>query len=119
MSKDRARLLDILDWARAAMKEAAGRTRADFDTDENFFLAQVKRVEVVGEAASRLTPDTCRLMPEVPWAAVSATRNRLVHAYHEMSRDIVWTAIEIEFPKLVESVERFLRGGRWQALPDC
>ena len=79
MSKDRARLLDILDWARAAMKEAAGRTRADFDTDENFFLAQVKRVEVVGEAASRLTPDTCRLMPEVPWAAVSAMRNRLVH----------------------------------------
>jgi len=101
------------------MKEAAGRTRADFDTDENFFLAQVKRVEVVGEAPSRLTPETCRLMPEVPWAAVSATRNRLVHAYHEMSRDIVWTAIEIEFPKLVESVERFLRNGDGQALPDC
>jgi len=58
-------------------------------------------------------------MPEVPWAAVSATRNRLVHAYHEMSRDIVWTAIEIEFPGLVESVERFLRNGRGQALPGC
>ncbi|MYC68887.1 MAG: DUF86 domain-containing protein [Acidobacteriia bacterium] len=54
----------------------------------------------------------------MPWAAVSATRNRLVHAYHEMSRDIVWTAIEIEFPKLVESVERFLRNGGGQALPD-
>lgn len=112
MSKDRARLLDILDWARGAIREAAGRSRADLDTDDNFFLAQVKRVEVVGEAASRLTPDTCRLIPEVPWAAGSATRNRLVHAYHEMSRDIVWAAIEIEFPKLVESVERFLRNGR-------
>lgn len=65
MSKDRARLLDILDWARRAMLEAAGRTRADFDSDENFFLAQVKRVEVVGEAASRLTSDTRRQMPEV------------------------------------------------------
>lgn len=119
MSKDRARLLDILDWARTAIREAAGRTRPDFDTDENFSLAQVKRVEVVGEAAGRLTPDTCRLIPEVPRAAVSATRNRLVHAYLEMSRDIVWTAIEIKFPKLVESVERFLRNGRGQALPDC
>ena len=119
MSKDRSRLLDILDWARAAMKEAAGRTRADFDTDENFFLAQVKRVEIVGEAASRLAPETCSLMPEVPWAAVSATRNRLVHAYHEISRDIVWTAIEIEFPKLVECVERFLRNGPGKALPNC
>ena len=84
MSKDRARLLDILDWARVAIKEAVGRTRADFDTDENFFLAQVKRVEVVGEAASRLTPGTCELIAEVPWAAVSATRNRLVHGYHAM-----------------------------------
>lgn len=118
MSKDRARLLDILDWARRAMLEAAGRTRADFDSDENFFLAQVKRVEVVGEAASRLTSDTRRQMPEVPWAAVAATRNRLVHAYHEMSRDIVWAAIEYEFPKLVASVERFLRSSREQSLSD-
>lgn len=119
MSKGRARLLDILDWTWAAMKEAAGRERADFDTDENLFLAEVKRGEVVGEAASRLIPDTCRLMPEVPWAAVSATRNGLVHAYHEMSRDIVWIAIEIEIPWLVESVERFLRSGRGQAFPNC
>ena len=119
MSKDRARLLDILDWARVAMREAAGRTWADFDTDENFFLDQVKRVEIVGEAASRLSPDTCRLMPEVSWAAVSATRNGLVDAYHEMSRDTVWTAIEVECPKLVEFVERFLRNGPAQALPDC
>ena len=98
MSKERARLLDILDWARRAVQKASGRTPADFDSDENFFLAQVKRVEVVGEAASRLTPDARRLMPEVPWAAVAATPNRLVHAYHEMSRDIVWAAIEVEFP---------------------
>lgn len=43
-------------------------------------------------------------MPEVPWAAVSAMRNRLVHAYHDMSRDIVWAAIEIESPKVIKSV---------------
>ena len=109
MPKDRARLLDILDWAKAAIEEAATRTREDFDADENFFLAQVKRVEVVGEAASRLTPDTRGSIPEVPWTAVAAMRNRLVHAYHEMSKDIVWSAIEIEFPKLVESVERFMQ----------
>ena len=42
----------------------------------------------------------------------------MVHAYHEMSRDIVWAAIEIEFPKLVESIECFLRGGRGQDLLD-
>ena len=77
MSKDRARLLDILDWARAATKEAAGRTQADFDTDENFFLAQVKRVEVVGETASRPTPDTCRLMPRV--SSEAALQGQLDH----------------------------------------
>lgn len=87
MSKNRARLVDILDWARRAMLEGADRTRADFDSDENLFLAEVKRVEVVGETASRLTSDTRRLMPEVPWAAVAATRNRLVHAQHKVSRD--------------------------------
>lgn len=85
--EEQARLVDILDWARRAMLEGADRTRADFDSDENFFLAVVKRVEVVGETASRLTSDTRRLMPEVPWAAVAATRNRLVHAQHKMSRD--------------------------------
>ncbi len=100
------------------MGAAAGRTRADFASDEDFFPAQVKRVEVVGEAASRLTPETCRLIPEVPWAANSATRNRLVHGNHDMSRDIIWAAIEIELPKLVESVEHFLRRVSEQRTPD-
>ena len=40
MSRDKARLLDILDWAQRAILEAAGRTRADFDSDENFFFAK-------------------------------------------------------------------------------
>ena len=118
MSKDRARLLDILEWAKETMRLSAGRTRADFDSDESFFPAQVKPVDVVGEAASRLTPETCRLMPEAPWAAVSATRNRSVHGYHDMSRDIIWAAIEIELPELVESVEHFPRRVSGQGTPN-
>lgn len=51
-----ARLLDILDRARRGRLEAAGRSSADFDSDESFFLAQLKRVEVVGEAANTIDP---------------------------------------------------------------
>jgi uncharacterized protein with HEPN domain len=40
------------------------------------------------------------MAPSVPWAAIVAMRNRLIHAYFDIDRDIVWkTAVE-EIPPL-------------------
>jgi len=41
------------------------------------------------------------LAPGVPWAVIIATRNRLIHAYFDIDRDIVWAAATREIPALL------------------
>ena len=43
-------------------------------------LTLVRAIEIIGEAASRISPKTRAAAPGVPWARIVAMRNRLVHA---------------------------------------
>lgn len=53
------RLRHMLDHGREAVVMAQGRSRRDLDTDRQFNLALVRLLEIVGEAASRMTPQDC------------------------------------------------------------
>ncbi|HEX2189890.1 MAG TPA: DUF86 domain-containing protein [Longimicrobiaceae bacterium] len=110
--EDRARLLHMRDAAREAMGFAAGRTREDLDTDRQLLLSIVKDVEIVGEAAGRVSAELRASHPELPWAAVVAMRNRLIHAYFDIDHDIVWDTVTADLPPLLAAVESILAGGK-------
>lgn len=96
------------DAAREALSFASGRTRDDLETDRQLLLAIVKDVEIVGEAASRIGEEVRAQHPELPWKAVVAMRNRLIHAYFDVDRDIVWNTVVVDLPFLVAAVEAIL-----------
>jgi uncharacterized protein with HEPN domain len=54
-----------------------GRNAVDLETDRMLLFALVRALEVLGEAANGVTPETRALAPEIPWNLVVATRNRL------------------------------------------
>lgn len=79
----------------------AARHRADLDTDRMLLFALVRAVEIIGEAASRLSPEARAAAPSVPWVQITGMRNRLIHAYFDIDHDILWrTAVE-EIPALL------------------
>jgi uncharacterized protein with HEPN domain len=96
------------DAAREAIGFAAGRTRGDLETDRQLLLAIVKDVEIVGESASRKSEELRSRHPELPWAAIVAMRNRLVHAYFDIDHDIVWSTVASDLPSLLGAVETIL-----------
>lgn len=96
------------DAAREAIGFAAGRARDDLETDRQLLLAIVKDVEIVGEAASRLGEEFRARYPELPWKAIVAMRNRLVHAYFDIDHDIVWNTVTDDLPPLAVLVEAIL-----------
>lgn len=96
------------DAGREALRFAAGRTRADLDTDRQLLLSIVKDVEIVGEAASRMSPELRERHPELPWAAIVAMRNRLIHAYFDIDHDIVWNTVLADLPPLLSAIEAIL-----------
>lgn len=105
---DRIRLKHMLDAALEAMEFAQDCTRESLETIKMLSRAIVRDVEVVGEAASRVSPETQPQCPGIPWAAVVGMRNRLVHGYFDIDLDRVWDTVTIDLPTLVEELRRIL-----------
>ncbi|WP_243338352.1 HepT-like ribonuclease domain-containing protein [Anaeromyxobacter soli] len=105
---DVIRLRHMLDAAREAMSFAAGRSRGDLERDRMLVLAIVKDVEIIGEAAARVSPAMQASHPEIPWAQIIATRNRLIHAYFDVDLQVVWDTVTDDVPQLVRLLEPFV-----------
>jgi uncharacterized protein with HEPN domain len=89
----------------AAQRFARGRERRDLDTDEQLVFALMRAVEIVGEAAARVSPGGRAAMPQVPWPTIIGMRNRLVHAYFDVDVDILWTTVTQALPALLAQLQ--------------
>ena len=81
MLRDEAYLLDILIAARKALKFTAGFSRAQFEKNELVQNAVMHPLEVMGEAASRVSEEFREAHGEIPWHKLIGMRNRLIHEY--------------------------------------
>jgi uncharacterized protein with HEPN domain len=98
---DQIRLRHMMDAAQQVTAFVQNRIRADLEQDRMLVLALTKGIEIVGEAASRLTDATRNNHPEIPWAGIIGMRNRLIHAYFDINLDILWQTIEEDIPALI------------------
>ena len=101
----------MLDAAREAVSFANGHSRADLDSNRMLALSLVKCIEIVGEAAARIGEDTRQQPSQVPWLDIVGMRNRLIHAYFDVSLDIVWSTMTQDLPPLIAQLEQILTGG--------
>jgi uncharacterized protein with HEPN domain len=104
----RERLLDVVHAIDEIERYAKG-GRAAFDADELVRTWIVHHLEIIGEAARGIAPQTRALAPDVPWAAIVAMRNILVHGYFEIDADVVWQVVTRDLPGLRRGVENLLR----------
>ena len=107
---DVIRLRHMLDAAREAVEFVRGRTRADLNGDRQLVLALVKDIEILGEAAYQVTPDTRGQAPSIPWDDMIGMRHRLVHAYFDIDLDILWKTAQDDLPRLIAELERVMPG---------
>ncbi|HEV2202363.1 MAG TPA: HepT-like ribonuclease domain-containing protein [Bryobacteraceae bacterium] len=98
----------MLDSAREALEFGAGRASHDLALDRMRSLAIVRCIEIIGEAASKIGPETRTAHPEIPWIDIVGMRNRLVHAYFDIDLERVRDTIAIDLPPLVQALEQIL-----------
>ena len=105
---DEARLRHMLDHSVEAIEMAQGKTRQDLDTDRQLNLSLVRLLEIVGEAAGRVSEATRDQHPEIPWADIVGLRNRLIHGYNAVDFDILWNIVRDDLPPLVAALSSTL-----------
>jgi len=101
-------LHQILSHAREAVEIKKGKTRADLDSDRVLNLALTRLIEIIGEAANRVSEDIKAKYPELPWLQMIGARNRLIHGYDSVDFDILWAIIEDDLPVLITRIEKIL-----------
>jgi len=101
---DTVALRHMLEYAQMARRLAAARARPDLDTDEMLRLALTRAVEVVGEAAGRVSKTGRKAHPNIPWSQITAARNRLIHGYDTVDLDILWDIVTPDLPPLIEQL---------------
>ncbi len=106
---DSVRLSHVLDAARRAVALTSGRTREQVAGDEVVQLALARLLEILGEAAGKVTPAFRAAHPELPWSEMTGLRNRLVHAYFDVDLDVLLDVVEKDLPALIERIEALAR----------
>ena len=102
---DRVYLWDMLTAARAVVDFTRGRTLADYESDLLLRSAVERQIEIIGEAARRVSKEFQVAHSEIPWRPIQAQRHVLAHDYGEIKHERVWRVAETHVPELIVLLE--------------
>lgn len=106
--EDLTRLRHMLAAAQEACALTRGKQRADLDSSHVLELALTRLLEIVGEAANRISEDVQQQHPEIPWRQIIGLRHRLIHGYDAVDLDILWDIVQYDLPPLVARLEEIV-----------
>jgi len=91
----------MLDVSIQAVEKIRGKNWEDFDEDENLRLALAHLVQMIGEAARRVSPQSQQTYSQIPWSDVIGMRHKIVHDYLDVDFDVVWEVVTRDLPELI------------------
>lgn len=100
-SRDAAYLWDIVQTATKAVESVASVTFRAYADNEDLRLTVERRLEIIGEAARRLSPAFREAHPDVPWRGLIGLRNVMAHEYDEIDHERVWNVLKHELPRIL------------------
>lgn len=106
--KDAAYLFDILSAARSIMAYTKNTSVKQFQDDSMMRHACERQLEIIGEAARRVSSDLQETHPKIPWHRMVAQRNFLAHEYGEIKQELIWKLITTHVPELIAQMETLI-----------
>ena len=105
---DVVRLRHMLDAAREAQSFVVGKSKEDLVEGRMLVLALLKDIEILGEAANKVSEPTREKLPNIPWHQIIGMRNHLIHGYFDVNLDVVWETVTMELPTLYDELEKII-----------
>ena len=110
VDRDAALLWDMLQACLEIRDFTRGVVWEDFIADRKLCLAVERCLEIVGEAAGRISKPFCAAHPEIPWSLITGMRNVLAHDYGQIEYEIIYGTVTRNVPSLLVTLERLLPG---------
>ena len=106
--RDAACLWDMLEAANAVRRFVTGKKLDEYLKDEVLQAAVERKMEIVGEAARKISDGFKAAHPDIPWKSIIAQRNVMVHDYGQIKQDRVWGVAVKHIPELITRLEPLL-----------
>lgn len=111
--RDRDRLIHILTAIDRILEFSNGKTVETIVADTLKFYGIIKNIEIIGEAAYKLTKAFQTTHPEIPWAAISKMRHVLVHDYYQIDSDQIIGVIKEDLGPLRDQISSYIDNTNW------
>jgi uncharacterized protein with HEPN domain len=98
-------LWDMVTAAKAAAGFVEGRTLQQYESDLLLRSAVERQVEIIGEAARKVSRALRDQHPDIPWAKMMGQRHVLAHDYGEIKHDRIWRVATLDAPALIQQIE--------------
>lgn len=115
---DRVGLVDMLVNAEEEIEILGDTSREAMKVNRMMQLALQRLVEIVGEAANRVSRGTREEHPTISWSHIIGMRNRLAHVYDRVDLDVLWDVIADDLPPLVEQLKAIVGRDPGRPVPD-
>lgn len=107
-SRDVCNLWDMLNAARRVVEWVAGRDLGEYQADEIRRLAVERMLQILGEAARRISAELKQANPQIPWVMITGLRNVLTHEYDRIRDDIIVELISADLPQVIAELEKLV-----------
>lgn len=108
--KDNLRLQHIVEAAQHVADFINGVSKEEFEADYEKQSAIVRQIEIIGEAASKLTQEFIEEHKEIDWSKVVGMRHKMIHDYFDVDVNIVWITAINNVPSLGDAVDKIITG---------
>ena len=106
--RDLAYIWDMLEYANKVVEMMAAQSQPDWNNNMTLRLAIERSLEIIGEAARRVS-ETCRNQhPDIPWQDIIGQRNILAHDYGKIDYDLLYETATRDVPKLIKQLQYLL-----------
>ena len=106
--RDPAYIWDMLQAARGIACFIAGMRFHDYERDSMVQAAVERKLEIIGEAAGRVSDSLRKACPGIPWRGMIGLRNVLIHEYGEVRSERVWIVASEKIPELIAELSPLL-----------
>ncbi|MCX6583983.1 MAG: DUF86 domain-containing protein [Candidatus Aminicenantes bacterium] len=107
--RDAGYLWDMLDATQNIVQFTTGISVGEYLKDRKLQLAVERSLEIIGEAAKKVSLDFQQDNPGIPWNKIIAQRNVIAHEYGEIKQERIWTVVTLHIPGLMEKLDSMVQ----------
>jgi uncharacterized protein with HEPN domain len=108
-SRELSYLKDMLNSAKLAQEFVKNTDMQIFESDLMRQAAVTRQLEIIGEAARRISTESQTEIADIPWRQIVGMRNRIIHEYDRLNFERIWQTVQVSLPPLIITLEKIIQ----------